>query len=338
MIDAALHDQLDALALLSDPRKRGRAIERLVGDLFRQHHFAVTINPGVARPRQTDVLATRITEHYLIECKWRADKANIDDVGALRNRLERTETDVVGVLISMNGFTGPVIDEVQQCRYRQVLLVSGAELRRAAGDLPTLLRRKREALLVHGRVLLDEPASTRLRQERAFLPHAERWFAMPDGTKTQVLACGGGFGPLVFAHELPDIDWTPAPGVGVTLDVTPQVHDERNLRDLLAKLADLGWATLEARWSMHQAKRNWHGLGAATFADELPQWQQRADGLDAHHSEEICYLDQCDGGFYTLTATLSAHQIRRAWDVNLSFQLRGIPLDTAPLLQLCRAV
>lgn len=47
----------------------GRALERVVGDLFRRHHFAVTINPGIARPRQTDVLATRVAEHYLVECK-----------------------------------------------------------------------------------------------------------------------------------------------------------------------------------------------------------------------------------------------------------------------------
>jgi Restriction endonuclease len=86
VVDAGFLDQLDALAQLSDPRKRGRALERVVADLFRQHHFSVTINPGIARPRQTDVFATRVTDHYLIECKWRAGKATIGDVDALRSR------------------------------------------------------------------------------------------------------------------------------------------------------------------------------------------------------------------------------------------------------------
>jgi hypothetical protein len=55
VVDAAFLDQLDALALLNHPRKRGRALERLVADLFRPHHVAVTMNAGIARPRQTDV-------------------------------------------------------------------------------------------------------------------------------------------------------------------------------------------------------------------------------------------------------------------------------------------
>jgi hypothetical protein len=59
VVEAGFLDQLDALAQLSDPRNRGRPLERVVADLFRQHHFFVTINPGVARPRQTDVFAPR---------------------------------------------------------------------------------------------------------------------------------------------------------------------------------------------------------------------------------------------------------------------------------------
>jgi hypothetical protein len=338
VMEAGLLDQPDALAQLSDPRKRGRALERVVADVFRQHHFFVIINPGVARPRQTDVLATRVTEHYLIECKWRAGKADIGDIDDLRSRLERTEPGVVGVLISMGGFAESVIESVQQHRGRQILLVSATELRLASNDMPTLLRRKQEALLVDGRVLLDEPPSARRRHQRVFLPHADRRFVMSDGTATGVLMCGGGFGQFVFAHELPDIDWTPAPGVGVTLDVEPRVDHERDLRGLVHKLAALGWATPEARWSIQQSRQNWHGFGAASFVEEVQDWQRRADGPDAHHTEEVSYLDRCDGGFYTLTAALSADEYRRAWAVNVSLQLRGIPLDTTPLLQLCRTV
>jgi hypothetical protein len=134
----------------------------------------------------------------------------------------------------------------------------------------------------------------------------------------------------VFVHELPDIDWIRAPGFGFTLDVTPDVRNEGELRGLLGKLAGLGWATAEAQRTIQQAQQNWHGLGAAAFADELPRWRPRAAGPDAHHSEEMCYLDHCDGGFYTLTATVSAHESRQTRDAALSFQLCGIPLDSAP--------
>ena len=124
----------------------------------------------------------------------------------------------------------------------------------------------------------------------------------------------------------------------MALDVAPRIFDERGLLDLIEKLADLGWATPDARWSIQQGARNWHGLGAAAFAEELPRWPQRDATPDAHHSEQVCYFDRCDAGFYTLTATLSPSQSRRATYVGLSFQLQGIPLNTSSLLQLCRSV
>src|SRR4051812_12362542 len=76
--------QLDTIAQMPRADQRGRALEQFVADLFRHHHFKVTLNAGVAHPRQTDVLAARVADVYLIECKWRADKANIDDLDSLR--------------------------------------------------------------------------------------------------------------------------------------------------------------------------------------------------------------------------------------------------------------
>jgi hypothetical protein len=170
------------------------------------------------------------------------------------------------------------------------------------------------------------------------LPTSKGEFLWPDGSRVQVLECDGKFGQFVFAQQVPDIDWVPAAGVGVTLDISPEVLTERSVLDLIDMLASLGWATQDARWSLQQSRRNWHGLGAAAFADALPCWKDRAASPDSHHSEELCYLDRCDGGFYTLTATIGAHSSRRAFPVNLSFQLQGVPLDAAPLMQLCSAV
>lgn len=70
-----------------------------MGDLFRQHHFTVRLNAGTARPRQTDVLVSRAAETYLVECKWRSDKADIDDIDSLRARLRRTDRLVIGLLV-----------------------------------------------------------------------------------------------------------------------------------------------------------------------------------------------------------------------------------------------
>jgi hypothetical protein len=170
------------------------------------------------------------------------------------------------------------------------------------------------------------------------LPASDRQFVTPDGNRSQVIDCGGDFGQFVFAHELPDIDWVTAPGFGVTLDLRPDVEDETALRGLIDKLADLGWTSADARWRFAQAHVNWHGLGARAFAEELPRWRQRSRTSNAHHTEEVCYLDRCSGGFYTLTADLAAHRTRRASAISLSFQLEGVPLDHGHLLQLARSL
>jgi hypothetical protein len=42
-------------------------------------------------------------EVYLIECKWRSDEANVDDIDSLRSRLRRTDGGTIGILVSFNG-------------------------------------------------------------------------------------------------------------------------------------------------------------------------------------------------------------------------------------------
>ncbi|MBB1152512.1 restriction endonuclease [Amycolatopsis dendrobii] len=342
MTGTDLDVRLDAISRLQSPATRGRELEDFVAEVFRQSHFKVTLNSGVARPRQTDVLATRDTETFLIECKWRSGRADINDLDSLRSRLGRTNSDVVGILLSFPGFAGSVLSDVEHHRHQPIFLISGDELRLISSGLESLTKllwRKKDALLTDGTVLLDEPFKKRSAVRRRFeLPKAEGQFMWPDSVRSQVIECVGQFGQFVFAHKLPDIDWVPASGNGVTLDVSPTILSQSDLLDLVDKLAAMGWATPDARWSMQQANRNWHGLGCAAFANQLTLWQQRADTPDAHHSEEICYLDRCDGGFYTLTANLASHRIRQATAVTLSFQLEGLPLDTAPLLQLCRSI
>jgi hypothetical protein len=80
---------------------------------------------------------------------------------------------------------------------------------------------------------------------------------------------------------------------------------------------------------------NWHGLGASEFADTLADWRKRyRRGMPIHHSEEFCYFDECDGGFYTLTSNISAHKDRSAHYAMLSFQLSGVPLEVDSFKQL----
>jgi Restriction endonuclease len=340
-IESDLRAALQALERMADRARRGRLFENLVAELFGLNHFDVRLNAGAARPRQTDLLASKVSEVYLVECKWRSVKADIDAVDSLRARLRRT-SGATGLLIGVAGFSGTAISDVAEHRDQPVLLLSGDELRALVGrptDLSELLWRKREALRVDGQALVDEPTSSRQRRRtpRQLVQSPTR-FVITRQNPTPVIEFGGGFGQFTFTHHLVDIDWVPAAGSGVTLDVPVPVVSERGVLDLLAKLADLGWVSSDARWSIHQSRTSWHGFGAAAFAAELPRWRHRASRPDPHHSEEFCYLDRCTGGFYTLTANMPAARSRWATQTTLSFQLQGIPLDSAPLLQLCRAI
>ncbi|MEU7864401.1 restriction endonuclease [Nonomuraea sp. NPDC049141] len=345
MTKRGLLQEFRAITSIKRPAQRGYALERFMVDLFRAHHFQTTPNAGAAKPRQVDLFATRDAESYLIETKWRSDKLDISDIDGLRSRLRRVPAHVAGLLVSIEGFSESVIADVVANAAQPVILLSGGELERILLDRESLLRllhRKKDALLTHGEVLLDaplvQPKPARRKKSATALPVSPAEFVWPDGHRSRVLDCRGGFGQFVFTQEIPDIDWVPAAGVGVTLDLYPEIFSEQAILNLIDTLASLGWATGQARWSIQQSSQNWHGLGTDEFATVLPRWAERAESEDSHHSEELCYTDVCDGGFYTLTAKLAAHKSRLASIVNLSFQLQGIPLDLAPLMQLCKAI
>lgn len=197
-----LSDELKRLQAIGDAQRRGYEFQDFIGILFRREHFRVELNPGTARPRQTDLLVTRGDEVYLIEAKWRADKANIDDIDTLFTRLSATPPSVIGVMISYSSFTDEAIARVIELSNRHVLLVSGMEIEdlvRGSNSLIRLLRRKRDNLLVHREVMLADTSSkqrTRARARKGALvaPNAE--FVFPDGERMNYLTSTGSFGQL----------------------------------------------------------------------------------------------------------------------------------------------
>jgi hypothetical protein len=341
MNSETLRRQLTEISDLA-PNKRGYAFEKVIVELFGSENFQVTPNAGAARPRQVDLMAARGLDRYIIECKWRSAKADIDDLDSLRSRLRRT-SGAIGLLVSYQGFTGSVLSDVIVNARQPVLLMSGSELNGIAngnGNLLGLLHRKKDSLLTDGKVLLDEkPGKTRKSSRRRTpLPTSSKQFLFPDGTRHNTLACGGSFGQFVFASEVSDIDWVPAEGNGVSLDISPGVLSQKSLIELMERLANMGWATSRSHWTFQQSTRNWHGHGAEEFLATLPKWGDRFKIDAPHHSEEISYYDRCEGGFYSLAISMAAHASRQATMASLSFQLPGIPLDTAPFIQLCRAI
>ncbi len=298
------------------------------------------LNPGTARPRQTDLLATRGNDAYLIETKWHSDKVDIGDVDSLFTRLNATPPAVVGLVISFSGFTKTAIERTEVQSGRPVLLMTGEELEKLVNwgeDIAHLLARKKAFLLTHRQALIAAPVRTRASATAGRLAIAPAEFVFPDGTRAKWIAGKGDFGEFTFVQELPDIDWDPADGRSVTLDIPVPVYDESDILNLLQHLSSMGWASDYARWSIQQSSTNWHGLGASAFAEALTDWQERYRGIQAHDSEEFCYFDRCDDGFYCLTANIAAHETRSTRYTMLSFQLTGVPLDADSYKELSRA-
>jgi hypothetical protein len=326
----------------TDAIKRGFDFESFVGRMFHAKNFRVEKKARTAKPRQVDLFATRGNEVYLIETKWRKDSANINDVDALFTRLEAVQSSVTGILVSYAGFTDQVVAQVKQKANRPILLLSGLEIENTlgwSGDFLKLLRDKKEALLVHREVLLDSEPKRKDKAPKikpSDLPPSRTEFLYPDGLRSSWFTSGGGFGMFTFVPEMPDIDWVTAGGSGVSIDIAVSVDGQNGLLEVIHQMAEMGWVSTNGSWSIQQATANWHGFGTKALCEALQGWAKRYEGLETHHSEEVCYFDEIDDGFYTLTASISADKRRSIWHAELSFQLVGIPLDTKPMQELCK--
>jgi hypothetical protein len=338
---SALPKEFEALKQRTDAHGRGFAFQPFVGKMFQAQHFRVEKKARAAKPRQIDLFATRGDEVYLIETKWRKDPANIDDIDSLFTRLEAVPPSVTGLLVSYAGFTDEVLQRVKDKSHRPILLISGVELEAAlgwSGNFIGLLRRKKEALLVNRNVLIETEPPRRGTTQKVTptdLPASKTEFLFPNGDRSPILCSGGEFGRFAFVSEMPDIDWHSSGGWGVTVDIAVPLQGQNDFLALIQLMAQTGWVSTEGNWNIQQATRNWHGFGTKTLCEALHGWRKRYEGLETHHTEELCYFDEIEEGYYTLTAAISADSRRIVWRAELSFQLVGIPLDIKPLQELC---
>jgi hypothetical protein len=336
-----LREHLDRLKELA-PIERGLGLEALVARLFRLAAFEVRRNPGAARPRQTDLYAFSDRYHYLVEVKWQAQPLTVSDLDALWSRLGRGPSDVVGVLISLGGFSATVLEQVAAHRQRSVILIGPGEFSDLVDGLQglrTVLDDKLQALRVEGVVELPDheihAQAVRPRRPRERAPQ----IVLSDGTRPAWIAAGGSFGAYTFAVSVNDPSWGPGPATSVVLDMSLAVDSQDELLAVFDRLDELGRTTTEGQWSIQQSRDNWHGVGAGGLREALLSWEVRYMGAsELHYREEGCYTDRYDEGFYTVTFDVSADHHRRVWNAELSLELPGVPLDRQPVDALCRAI
>jgi hypothetical protein len=334
--DDPLHDRFEALkAGAGDPHGRGREFERIVAELFDRAGYDVVTNPGAARPRQSDVHASRRDEAYLIEAKWRQTEIGSPEIDDMRIRLMRQPSNVVGVIVTMADVADSAVHEVEQHRATPILIISPDEVEQLVlgrKDLSRLLREKRFQLTVHGR-LAGAPAkpfasSVRDRSEPIRIVNA-------NDAPAPWLSGPGDYESVVWSLELADIDWVTAGGTGVTLDVPVQVDSLDDVRHVCAELVALGWLTHEAAWAIEQGGTTWSGFGRDSMLTALDSRRERYESMTrVHHREVVRMTSECPGGWFTVEIDPDARS-RRAYGLDISMQLVGVPVDPSGILRLC---
>lgn len=330
--------EFDQLVGLTDPQRRGKLFEALIGRLFERAHLRVVVGSQAASPRDADLFASG-RDDFLVEAKWQKAAVGMDIVDALWGRLARTPPHVVGVVFSMSGFTSRAVKLVEENRDRPILLVRRAEVAQLCDGLALrpLLRHKTWALTVRARVLFAGrsplwPADWRPRRELWPQPDARVSPLRPwiDGR--------AGRHPIVFVDQLPDVDWTPAQGVGVGFDLQLPIDTQDDLAPAFEILHANGWLSGAGRFRIEQPGRTaWHGWGATSFLDAIREQEARLAGQVGWHTEERAdYFDTCPGGWYTLTLRVLTGD-PGIHGSHLSAQLAGIPTETTPMRMLADA-
>jgi restriction endonuclease len=335
-VPSSLIQELAALESSEEAQARGYLFEAFLARLFRQAHYDVFQDPAAARPRQTDLIVRDDQATYLVEARWRTAPAGSRDIDELHSRLKRTPSGVEGIFVSMSGFVDEALAQIESWRSERLVIPLGGDLlRRVVSDpdqLPPELQATRESLMVQGSVAGGRELPTAAAEE---LPAGSISIRDDQGGGLDHLAAAATYSGLTFCRELPDIDWVAAPGHGVSFDLRLAARTPAQLIGALGELSKIGWAGPEGQWTITQSERVWHGFGPRSLAFALEGQAARLEqaGGHIHHTEEVFYVDRCEDGFYSLSARPLVGDTR-VWPVRMSFQLPGIPLETARLHRL----
>lgn len=120
----------DGLAQSSDPHQRGYFLQELLNRLFDLHGIPVlksfTRNQGA---EQIDAAFRLEGWHYLVECRWRQKLADTRDLDGLLGQLGRSGKQVMGLFLSVEGWSLNVPGLLKQNPVKCLLLMDGYDLR-----------------------------------------------------------------------------------------------------------------------------------------------------------------------------------------------------------------
>ena len=334
---AKTREMFERLLESEDAAGRGTAFEKLLGERLIADGFDVRINPKTARPRQTDLVAIRESQHFLIEAKWRKRSVDVADVDNLRMRLNRIPSDFVGCIFNMSGYTSVAIEQVESDRTREILLFNAAEINSifaARLNVPELIRRKREALRIEGRVWFDDSRPESSARPRNFPPPG-REFRIKTGA-APLVAIPSDNDETTFFLDIPE---TGATDTFVSMNLRLAIHHPAELADVLETIQETVGLSDQGSFSIQQLSHAWYGFGAQNFLDAIGNWERRYSDArlkSPHHSEDLVFLDRSGGALIALTSRQRVGDSTFLHASELEIQLPGIPVDLSQIQELAR--
>ncbi|MBY3447122.1 restriction endonuclease [Rhizobium laguerreae] len=142
--------QFDELARSDNPQHRGYMLEDLLNRAFDLH--GITVHKSFRRNdggEQIDAAFEFDGWHYLVECRWREQLADIRQLDGLSGQVTRSGRQTMGVFLSINGWSPNVIQLLKQNPEKTIFLMEGYDLRAVLEqriDMRRLLKGKIAAL------------------------------------------------------------------------------------------------------------------------------------------------------------------------------------------------
>jgi hypothetical protein len=93
-----------------DPHGRGKMFEVLLTDLFLLFDMEPRLSYSLAH-EQIDGSLSFDTDDYIVEARWRKDRAEPGDLEIFKGKVERKGRNALGIFVSVEGFTAGALDE-----------------------------------------------------------------------------------------------------------------------------------------------------------------------------------------------------------------------------------
>jgi hypothetical protein len=120
----------DSLETSNNPQGRGYLLQELLNQLFVLHGITVvgsfTRNDG---GEQIDGAFKLEGWHYLVECRWRKKLADGRELDGLNGQVVRSGKQVMGLFLSINGWSDNVPELLKQNPDKSTILMEGYDLR-----------------------------------------------------------------------------------------------------------------------------------------------------------------------------------------------------------------